>query len=185
MNKAVLFLAALGASTALCAPVPAEKAEKRDTIPIARVPDVPPPSRETLDASIRKAADFLLKEQNRDGSWGNHTRTKGLNVLCLYPEGPRSFRTASTSLCVIGLLTSPLKEDPAVKASLDKALQYLLTTLPTLKRGDTRTVLGVWGGAEPSCGCPFARRTQKGGLPPSQSAGPDGGRPRRLGLLHI
>ena len=138
MNKAVLFLAALGASTALCAPVPAEKAEKRDTIPIARVPDVPPPSRETLDASIRKAADFLLKEQNRDGSWGNHTRTKGLNVLCPYPEGPRSFRTASTSLCVIGLLTSPLKEDPAVKASLDKALQYLLTTLPTLKRGDGR-----------------------------------------------
>ena len=124
MNKAVLFLAALGASTALCAPVPAEKAEKRDTIPIARVPDVPPPSRETLDASIRKAADFLLKEQNKDGSWGNHTRTKGLNVLCPYPEGPRSFRTASTSLCVIGLLTSPLKEDPAVKASLDKALQY-------------------------------------------------------------
>ena len=147
MNKAVLFLAALGASTALCAPVPAEKTEKRDTIPIARVPDVPPPSRETLDASIRKAADFLLKEQNRDGSWGNHTRTKGLNVLCPYPEGPRSFRTASTSLCVIGLLTSPLKEDPAVKASLDKALQYLLTTLPTLKRGDTRTVLGVWGHA--------------------------------------
>ena len=40
-----------------------------------------------------------------------------------------------------------LKEDPAVKASLDKALQYLLTTLPTLKRGDTRTVLGVWGHA--------------------------------------
>ena len=29
MNKAVLFLAALGASTALCAPVPAEKAEKK------------------------------------------------------------------------------------------------------------------------------------------------------------
>lgn len=147
MNKAVLFLAALGASTALCAPVPAKKTEKRDTIPIARVPDVPPPSRETLDASIRKAADFLLKEQNRDGSWGNHTRTKGLNIICPYPEGPRSFRTASTSLCVIGLLTSPLKEDPAVKASLDRAVQYLLTTLPILKRGDTRTVLGVWGHA--------------------------------------
>ena len=147
MNKAVFFLAALGASTALCASIPVENAEKRDTIPIARVPDVPPPSRETLDASIRKAADFLLKEQNRDGSWGSHTRTKGLNVICPYPEGPRSFRTASTSLCVIGLLTSPLKEDPAVKAALDKAVQYLLTTLPTLKRGDTRTVLGVWGHA--------------------------------------
>ena len=52
---------------------------------------------------------LLLKEQTRDGSWGSHTRTKGLNVICPYPEGPRSFRTASTSLCVIGLLTSPLR----------------------------------------------------------------------------
>ena len=50
MNKAVFFLAALGASTALCASIPVENTEKRDTIPIARVPDVPPPSRETLDA---------------------------------------------------------------------------------------------------------------------------------------
>ena len=126
MNKAVFFLAALGASTALCASIPAENTEKRDTIPIARVPDVPPPSRETLDASIRKAADFLLKEQNRDGSWGSHTRTKGLNVICPYPEGPRSFRTASTSLCVIGLLTSPLKEDPAVKAALEDELKLAM-----------------------------------------------------------
>ena len=147
MNKTVLFLAALGACSALGAPIPGKNAEKRDTIPIARVPDVPPPSRETLDASIRRAADFLLKEQNRDGSWGSHTHTKGLNVICPYPEGPRSFRTASTSLCVIGLLASPLKDDPAVKAAVDKAVQYLLTTLPTLKRGDTRTVLGVWGHA--------------------------------------
>ena len=66
MNKAVFFLAALGASTALCASIPEENAEKRDTIPIARVPDVPPPSRETLDASIRKAADFLLKEHEKE-----------------------------------------------------------------------------------------------------------------------
>ena len=195
MNKAVLFLAALGASTALCAPVPAEKAEKRDTIPIARVPDVPPPSRETLDASIRKAADFLLKEQNRDGSWGNHTRTKGLNVLCPYPEGPRSFRTASTSLCVIGLLTSPERrprrqgipgQGAAVPANHAAHPETGRHPYRAWRMGPClRPLRPEPGGAEPSCGCPFARRTQKGGLPPSQSAGPDGGRPRRLGLLHI
>lgn len=147
MNRAFLFLAVLSVATALGAPVPAEDAEKRDTIPIAKVPDVPPPSRETLDQSIRKAADFLLSHQNKDGSWGSHTLTKGLNVICPYPEGPRSFRTASTSLCVIGLISSPLKEDQAVRAATDKAVEYLLATLPLLKRGDTRTVLGVWGHA--------------------------------------
>lgn len=147
MNKAVLFLSILSACTAFCAPASTQDGEKRDTIPIAKVPDVPSPPREALDRSIRKAADFLLSSQNKDGSWGNHTRTKGLNVICPYPEGPRSFRTACTSLCVIGLLSSPLKEDPAVKASVDRAVQYLLATLPLLKRGDTRTVLGVWGHA--------------------------------------
>lgn len=147
MNKAVLFLSVLSACTALGAPVPAEGGEKRDTIPIEKVPDVAPPSRETLDQSIRRAADFLLASQNKDGSWGDHTRTKGLNVICPYPEGPRSFRTACTSLCVIGLLASPLKNEPAVKGAVDRAVQYLLATLPLLKRGDTRTVLGVWGHA--------------------------------------
>ena len=107
MNKAVFFSRRPGGQHGALRLHSGGKRGKRDTIPIARVPDVPPPSRETLDASIRKAADFLLKEQNRDGSWGSHTRTKGLNVICPYPEGPRSFRTASTSLCVIGLLTSP------------------------------------------------------------------------------
>ena len=165
MNKAVLFLAALEVGTALCAPVPAEQAEQRDAIPIARVPDVPPPSRESLDASIRKAVDFLLKKQNRDGSWGNHTRTKELNILCPYPEGPKSFRTASTSLCIIGLLASPLKEEPAVKASLDRAVRYLLTTLPTLKRGDTHTVLGVWGHAYGLSALSRAARTLPAGPP--------------------
>ena len=147
MNKAVLFLSVLSACTALGAPMPAEGGEKRDTIPIEKVPDVEPPSRETLDQSIRRAADFLLASQNKDGSWGDHTRTKGLNVICPYPEGPRSFRTACTSLCVIGLLASPLKDEPAVKGAVDRAVQYLLATLPLLKRGDTRTVLGVWGHA--------------------------------------
>ena len=136
----------------LCLHLPAAhgkpaQAEKADAIQIAKIPDIPPAKSEQFDQAFRRGVDFLLKTQNRDGSWGSRTRTKGLNVICPYPEGPRSFRTASTSLCVIGLLTSPLKEDPAVKAALDKAVQYLLTTLPTLKRGDTRTVLGVWGHA--------------------------------------
>lgn len=147
MNKTVFLLAILGSSVALCASEPANYTEKRDTIPIARVPDVPPPPRVTLDMAIRKAIDFLLKEQNKDGSWGNHTRTKGLNVLCPYPEGPKSFRIASTSLCVIGLLSSPLKEEPSVRVALDKAVQYLLKELPSLKRGDTQTILSVWGHA--------------------------------------
>lgn len=144
MSQTVLLFLSFMAFCAHAAPVPEEKT---DTIPIAKVPDVPPPSREKLQHSIRKATDFLLANQNKDGSWGDHTHSKGMNVMCPYPEGPRSFRTASTSLCLIGLLTSPLREEQPVREATDRAVQYLLTTLPLLKRGDTHTVLGVWGHA--------------------------------------
>ncbi len=138
-------------------------AEKHDNIHIAKVPDVPPPSREALEASFRKAASFLLPRQNKDGSWGDHTGTKGLNVLCPYPQGPRSFRLASTALCIVGLTASPLHDDPAIQNAVDKALNVLIRELPKLKRGDTITLLSTWAhsyGLEAYCSA--AKRLPKG-----------------------
>lgn len=123
----------------------AAQLDKQDTIPIAKVPDAPIPTKNELASSIRRGVDFLLKNQNNDGSWGDHTLTKGLNVLCPYPEGPRSFRLASTGLCIIGLLNCPYSDEPAVQQALDRAVLYMEKTLPLLKRGDTQTVLSVWG----------------------------------------
>lgn len=77
MNKAVLFLSVLSACTALGAPMPAEGGEKRDTIPIEKVPDVEPPSRETLDQSIRRAADFLLASRTRTAPGGTTRAPRG------------------------------------------------------------------------------------------------------------
>ncbi len=132
---------------ATTSPEQLQNADKHDNIPIAKVPDVPPPSREALEVSFRKAASFLIPRQNKDGSWGDHTGTKGLNVLCPYPQGPRSFRLASTALCVVGLSSSPLHDDPAVRNAVDKALDVLIRELPKLKRGDTITLLSTWAHA--------------------------------------
>lgn len=146
MNKAVLFLSVLSACTALGAPMPQKAGKKETPFPLKRFRTwSPPPGKRWTSPYAGRRISFWQPEQ--DGSWGDHTRTKGLNVICPYPEGPRSFRTACTSLCVIGLLASPLKDEPAVKGAVDRAVQYLLATLPLLKRGDTRTVLGVWGHA--------------------------------------
>ena len=43
------------------------------------------PERSGLDInrSIEQGADFLVSHQNKDGSWGNATRTKGLNIYAV------------------------------------------------------------------------------------------------------
>ena len=61
----------------LCLHLPAAhgkpaQAEKADAIQIAKIPDIPPAKPEQFDQAFRRGVDFLLKTQNRDGSWGDH-----------------------------------------------------------------------------------------------------------------
>ena len=61
----------------LCLHLPAAhgkpaQAEKADAIQIAKIPDIPPAKSEQFDQAFRRGVDFLLKTQNRDGSWGDH-----------------------------------------------------------------------------------------------------------------
>src|SRR5262245_61634665 len=65
---------------------------------------VEPPKPEVLDAAIRNGVDFLLKDQNEDGSWGSAERTKGLNIWAPVPGAHHAFRAAVTSLCVAALI---------------------------------------------------------------------------------
>lgn len=117
---------------------------KADNIPIATVPDVEPASRETMMASFRQGVDFLLAKQNPNGSWGSHTQSGTWSVLSPYPSGPRTFRTASTALCILGLEASPMAEEPAVQQAIVKAEDFLLTEMPKLKRGDVHTIYNIW-----------------------------------------
>ncbi len=52
-----------------------------------------------IAAAIQRGVDFLLKDQNGDGSWGSPHRTKDLNILAGIGSH-HAFRTAVTSLCV-------------------------------------------------------------------------------------
>ena len=47
---------------------------------IPRLYPVPAPSAVTLDAAMERGIEFLLRDQNKDGSWGTPERTKGLNI---------------------------------------------------------------------------------------------------------
>lgn len=60
----------------LCLHLPAAQGEsvpeeKTDVIPISKIPDIPPAKPGQFDRAFRRGVDFLLKTQNKDGSWGD------------------------------------------------------------------------------------------------------------------
>lgn len=117
---------------------------KTDVIPIAKISDISPAKPGQFDRAFRRSVDFLLKTQNKDGSWGDHRVIGTWNILCPYPDGPLTFKTASTALCIAGLNASPLHHEPAVQEAMTRAEDYLIRTMPHLKRGDALCVYNTW-----------------------------------------
>lgn len=108
--------------------------------------DSPAPSAETLDRSIHRGIRFLLKSQNKDGSWGSARRTKDLNIFAPVPGAHQAFRCGVTALAVEALLrTHPTVEPPEVRQAVDRGSTWLLEHLPQLRRADPEAIYNVWG----------------------------------------
>ena len=104
---------------------------------------VTPPRAEVLDAALRRGVAFLLKDQNKDGSWGTAERTKDLNIWAGVGSH-HAFRTAVTALCVSALIESSGTHDDhadraAVREAIERGEEYLLRELP--RRGYRLRVL--------------------------------------------
>src|SRR5205823_14588421 len=97
--------------------------------PIPRPRPVPQPPRGAIDAAIGKGVAFLLKDQNKDGSWGSPHRTKGLNIYAPVPSAHHSFRSAVTSLCVAALIEAG-GDAPAVRHAIERGEGWLVKDLP-------------------------------------------------------
>ena len=103
-------------------------------------------TRAILDASIRRGVDFLLADQNPNGSWGGPTRTKGLNIYAPLPGAHHAFRAGATGLALAGLI-DVADGRPEVAASIDKAAAWATAELPKLRRADQTTTYNSWGHA--------------------------------------
>lgn len=99
-----------------------------------------------LEASIRRGVDYLLAKQNKDGSWGSPTRTKGLNIYAPVPDSHLAFRSGASMLALAGLLDSGDRR-PQVIAAIDRAEAWMLKKLPSLKNVDPTTAYNNWGHA--------------------------------------
>ena len=62
------------------------------------------PEPATIQQAIERGVQFLLADQNQDGSWGTPERTKDLNIFAPVPGAHHAFRTAVTSLCISALI---------------------------------------------------------------------------------
>ena len=99
-----------------------------------------------LETSIKRGVDYLVSKQNKDGSWGGPTRTKGLNIYAPVPDSHLAFRTGASTLALSGLLDSKDRR-PEVVTAIDKAEAWLFEKLPKLRHLDPTTTYNVWGHA--------------------------------------
>jgi hypothetical protein len=107
-----------------------------------------PPSQQDLEKSIQRGIEFLLKDQNKDGSWGTAHRTKDLNIFAPVPGAHHAFRSGVTALCVAALVeTGAADKDADAKQALERGETWLLKNLPHLRRAETITLYNVWGHA--------------------------------------
>jgi hypothetical protein len=107
---------------------------------------VEPTTRAVLDDSLRRGVDFLLADQNKDGSWGTAERTKELNIYAPVPGAHHAFRSAVTALCVSSLM-EVADARPAASAAIDRGEAWLLANLPKLRRAEPAAIYNVWGHA--------------------------------------
>ncbi|MGD7654586.1 MAG: hypothetical protein ACQCXQ_15315 [Verrucomicrobiales bacterium] len=99
-----------------------------------------------LDDAIRRGVDFLVADQNKNGSWGSATRTKGLNIYAPLPGAHHAFRAGTSGLALSGLVDAA-DPRPEAEAAIERAAKWTAAELPKLRRADQTTTYNSWGHA--------------------------------------
>ncbi|HEX9794923.1 MAG TPA: hypothetical protein VGC54_13155 [Planctomycetota bacterium] len=106
---------------------------------LAPAQDAPQPSRAAM---VRGAVDWLVANQNPDGSWGSHHSPRPIEVLADVPGSHEAFRYATTGLCVSALHDSPLHTSESMAAA-ERGLDYLVENW-NVKRPSGMEHYSVW-----------------------------------------
>lgn len=134
------------AAAACCAAAEPQPAPAQDAEPLGSPEALPPATPVQIETAIRRGVDFLIADQNPNGSWGGPTRTKGLNIYAPLPGAHHAFRAGSSGLALAGLIDAA-DPRPAAATAIDKAAAWAAAELPKLRRADQTTTYNSWGHA--------------------------------------
>ena len=95
-----------------------------------------------MDGAIRAGVEFLVKNQNEDGSFGKRTSGRSYEVGSAVPGGHYAFQSATTSLCWLGLDDAPYKTE-ASRAASKRALDWLVKRA-RVKRAHAGQLYNTW-----------------------------------------
>jgi hypothetical protein len=102
----------------------------------------PPAAKVTVDEAIRSGVEFLVSNQNPDGSFGKPTSGRSWEVSAAVPGGHLAFKSATTSLCWMGLADAPHQTD-ASKTAQVRALAWLVKHA-RVKRAHGGELYNIW-----------------------------------------
>jgi len=106
------------------------------------------PASKPLDKAIQRGVEFLLKAQNKDGSWGTARQTKDLNIYAPVPGAHHAFRSAVTAMAVSALVeTGTADQEAKVQKALQRGEAWLLDNLPHVRRATPDAIYNVWAHA--------------------------------------
>ena len=104
---------------------------------------VPPPAAGEIERSIGRGVAFLLKRQNRDGSWGSANITRPGEIYSPVPGAHQAFHAAVTALCISALIETG-GHGPETAWALDRAEAWLLENLHKFRRATPDTLYNCW-----------------------------------------
>jgi hypothetical protein len=103
---------------------------------------VDPPKRSAIDEAIRRGVAFLLRNQNKDGSWGTPELNGGLEIYAPVPGAHDAFRAAVTALCITALIE--VGESEETRRSVERGEAWLMEHLPKVRRANADAIYNVW-----------------------------------------
>ena len=76
----------------------------------------PPAAKVSVEEAIKTGVEFLVKNQNKDGSFGRAAGKVQFQLWCHVPGGHMAFKGASTALAWMGLQRAPYQTDASKQA---------------------------------------------------------------------